>query len=551
MKLLKIKKISKQNTKNTKNQELSSILMEQITFKKTFSFSLNPNIHYVFGVYFILILDSLTKVEIQLRKNQNISNCYINFAQITAYLLFIPFTLFFEIFFRRNKKERFYKYHDLFYSIISLVITVSLYEERLWNLEANQKKFMIEGIKLMIIQIIWLANFIEVGFLIFSELLMTLYLILRNYDEISENIIIFILISCLFLLQIIRKKNSLGFLKYKDVLNNMKKKNITTFLEENDLEPADFNYLFENLLNQSSDGFVLYDNKMDMIFNNKAILDLFPDFKADLKNEVLSIKITDLDEELQKLVELSHSKKTKLLDLNNILLLKQNSNILDTITLDDENEGQINLKKILELVNRNMVFISSAPSNKLIKEKDYNFGFKTMKPTKNDPSNLCSGGLSVFSYKMKKLYLVCFKKEMVTNKILDNFNKVIDHISNEITNSLNCLIIMLQMLQSSIIIPKKLIVEFVNPALISTKFLINLKNEMSDIGDILRGKIVTNFREFNLQTLVLEIISLFTFQCESKGIDLCLKYDDRIATNIKSDPRFINQILTTLISFLL
>ena len=139
---------------------------------------------------------------------------------------------------------------------------------------------------------------------------------------------------------------------------------------------------------------------------------------------------------------------------------------------------------------------------------------------------------------------------MLANKILDNFQKVIDYISIELTNALNTTMILLQMLQTSNEMPKKLTFDYVDPAMTSMKFLINLKNEMGNIGDMLRGKIVKNLIEFNLKELAMEVLGMFSFQCESKSINLSLKYDERIPKVIKSDPRIIGQILTTLISML-
>lgn len=231
---------------------------------------------------------------------------------------------------------------------------------------------------------------------------------------------------------------------------------------------------------------------------------------------------------------------------------KRNSQILDTVSLEEEIiPGPTLMKTALEALNMKDFIENSTHTTakqKLLKIKEFSFGFRTKKINSNDPSNMFKGEVAVFGYKYRKLFLVCFKKEMVVNKILDNFNKIIDYVSQELSNSLNCILLMLQMLQSSSLLHHKLLSEFVNPAFICSKFLTHLKNELSDICDIFQDKIQLVIKEFNLKDLALEIMNMFHFHCESKGITITLKYDERIPHIIKSDPRFIGQILTSLIS---
>lgn len=545
----------------SKHRETLTSFFESLSTKRGFFSFLNPNIKYTYAIYFLLIVDCLTKFSVDFRsKGASDSKDYLfHLIQISLNLTIILINTLFELFFRHRKSRNFNKINDYFYFLISVLISANLLEERLKTLdEANN--YFLEGCKLIMIQWIWNNNFLDIRFVYVSFSCNIIYFIGRMYWDLTENTVAILLITLLFFLHTHKKKTNKKptgkETKYKNFLTNnpSTKKKITTFFEEHEMGYDDFLYLFENLLDQSSDGFILFDHKMDSIFNNKALFSLFPSFKENnFKKEVLTMEINNVDEKLQAILNETQKKHKKLMDLNEILTLhpKKDSQILNSISLDEDNEAQgqpLLMQKALETLNNKDFPDIPVMSHKLMKIQEYSFGFRTDKITSSDPSNLVKGELAVFSYKMRKLFLICFKKEMVANKILDNFNKVIDYISGELANSLNCIIIMLQMMQSSTILHKKLLSEFVNPALVCSKFLTQLKNELGDMCDILRGKVHIILKDFNLKELALEILNMFAFHCESKEIKLSLKYDNRIPTIIKSDPRFITQILTTLIS---
>jgi len=543
---MKTKKNSKSNSSSPQRKTISSVVERKLIGGG----SINPNIYYLIALYFILILDSITKLEIEIRNALNHQGYLVYIVQISVYSSLMFFSGLLEICYK-SKNLQFSSYvNDGFYFFSSLIVSICILEEILASSQLNNA-ILIEGCKITIIQFILMPNFTNEKPILFTYIMNIIYIVARLHQSITENIIIYFALFSLLAIQIIKRKVLTGSGKfYRDNRNSMRK-NITTYMEENEFESSDFNYLFENLLNNASDGFILFDNQMEIIFHNQAITKLFPEMSSDLKNGLLSLRLQDLDADLLKALEVNRPKTKKLLDLQNIFQLKLNSNVLSSISSYEEGTSsprQINLKIILEVLNLNRFSTFRASLSKLTKVKDYKFGFKTSNYNENNPYNLCVGGVSVFCYRSKKIFLICFKKEMLANKILDNFNKVIDYISVELTSSLNTSLIMLQMLQTSTIIPKKLINDFVNPALTSTKFLINLKNEMANICGLLKGKIVKNLIEFNLKDLAMEVLSMFNFQCESKEIQLSLKYDERIPKIITSDPRLITQILTTLIS---
>lgn len=507
------------------------------------------NFYSTIALYVFLIFDSLIKMEIEMRKGINQDKYLFYVIQLSLYSSLLIFFLGLEICFKNRKTT---VLNDTFFFLSSIIVSVSILEERIANAQMNET-IIHEGCKITLIQFLWIPNFQSEKSFLFANFANLIYLVARIQHYLTENVISLFAFSAIFAFQIIKIKPSM-LSKGKFIRdNNNTRKNMTTFIEENELESADFNYLFENLLNHASDGFILFDDRMEIIFHNRSILNLFPDLTEDLKNGLLSLKLNNFDNALQKLLDDSRPKSKKPMDLQNIFQLKVGSNILSSMSSYDEmkpNPQNITLLDILGLLNMSRYSTFRQSLNKLIKVKDYGFGFKTSNYNENNPYNMCVGGLSVFCYRSRKIYLVCFKKEMLANKILDNFQKVIDYISIELTNALNTTMILLQMLQTSNEMPKKLTFEYVDPAMTSMKFLINLKNEMANIGDMLRGKIVKNLIEFNLKELAMEVLGMFSFQCDSKSINLSLKYDERIPKVIKSDPRIIGQILTTLISML-
>lgn len=131
------------------------------------------------------------------------------------------------------------------------------------------------------------------------------------------------------------------------------------------------------------------------------------------------------------------------------------------------------------------------------------------------------------------------------NEIIQSYSKAISFVSHEFRTPLNCIINMLQALQQNL--ESHLINYFIVPSLISSKFLLNLVNDLLDIAQMEAGKFKLFFVEFNLPALLDDTLQIISFQSTNRKIELELKIDDDI-NMIKSDPNRIRQIITNLLS---
>lgn len=131
------------------------------------------------------------------------------------------------------------------------------------------------------------------------------------------------------------------------------------------------------------------------------------------------------------------------------------------------------------------------------------------------------------------------------NGIIQSYSKAISFVSHEFRTPLNCIINMLQAIQHSL--ENELISNFIIPSLISSKFLLNLVNDLLDIAQLEAGKFKLIFLEFNLSALLEDTLQIISFQAINRKIELELEIDDDIVM-AKSDPNRIRQIITNLLS---
>lgn len=133
------------------------------------------------------------------------------------------------------------------------------------------------------------------------------------------------------------------------------------------------------------------------------------------------------------------------------------------------------------------------------------------------------------------------------NEMIQRYAKTISFVSHEFRTPLNCIINMLQAMQH--IVDNELISNFIVPSLISSKFLLNLVNDLLDIAQLDAGKFKLVFLEFNLSALLEDTLQIISFQAINRKIELELKIDKEIIM-IKSDPNRVRQIITNLLSII-
>ncbi len=82
----------------------------------------------------------------------------------------------------------------------------------------------------------------------------------------------------------------------------------------------------------------------------------------------------------------------------------------------------------------------------------------------------------------------------------------------------------------------------------SAESLLGIINDILDFSKIEAGRFELDVLDFNLSTLIIEIIEVFSFRAQEKGIDLALDLDPEIPVSLRGDPERIRQILNNLIS---
>lgn len=157
----------------------------------------------------------------------------------------------------------------------------------------------------------------------------------------------------------------------------------------------------------------------------------------------------------------------------------------------------------------------------------------------------------LFIQKLEQDVLFIFKSNPTCNFIeektiiIENYSKTISYVSHEFRTPLNCIINMLQSLQNNL--DRTLINSFIVPSLISSKFLLNLVNDLLDGAQMEAGKFKLVLSDFNLRAILDDSLQLFSFQARSREIDLKLLMNEGIEI-VMSDSNRLRQIIINLLS---
>lgn len=162
----------------------------------------------------------------------------------------------------------------------------------------------------------------------------------------------------------------------------------------------------------------------------------------------------------------------------------------------------------------------------------------------------------IYIWKKKKAIFIKIKQDPYFNEALNlkslvqNYSKTISYIAHELRNPLNC-ILNLELIDNSEKSSFDILnAEYIDPAIISSKLMLNLVNGLLDIAQIEADTFKLVIVEFNLKTLLEELIKVMKIQAKSRGIEIKLIFDQQIK-RIKSDPNRIRQIIINLLSKLI
>ena len=210
--------------------------------------------------------------------------------------------------------------------------------------------------------------------------------------------------------------------------------------------------------------------------------------------------------------------------------------------------------------------ISDLSSNIVSNENTSNFqDFILYMRKKEDQKYFCSASLFfrdeeesrvVFFWKIKSKIMFQIKqdlffKEAVRLKTLcQNYNKFTYYIVHKLRNFLNC-IVNLELLESSNnFSPEVVSQEFIMPAVLSSKLILNSSNDLLDITQIEADNFKLNNVEFDLCSLLEEIAEIMMLQVRRRKLKLNINFDCSLKI-IKNDRNRIRQIIINLLSCLL
>ncbi|CAD8213959.1 unnamed protein product [Paramecium octaurelia] len=119
--------------------------------------------------------------------------------------------------------------------------------------------------------------------------------------------------------------------------------------------------------------------------------------------------------------------------------------------------------------------------------------------------------------------------------------------SHEYNTSLNYILALAQVAECHEDVPQNVQEQFFKPILVNGKVMHSMVLDMMDYNSILGKTFSLQVGVFNIQELILEVISLFKDQISKKNLEIKIEFNSKI-TQILSDRNRIKQILINLVS---
>ena len=180
---------------------------------------------------------------------------------------------------------------------------------------------------------------------------------------------------------------------------------------------------------------------------------------------------------------------------------------------------------------------------------------------KNEKILFCIGKIDVLQNKNEVMYIMKKKKKILIKikrdkafeealnlrTLTKNYAKTIYYIAHELRNPLNC-VLNLELIDSNEKYSfETLSTEFLQPAIISSKVMLNLVSGLLDFAQIEANTFKLLLSKFDIRNLSEEILQIYKIQTKNRGLIMELDVDPDIK-RIISDPNRIKQILINLIS---
>ena len=160
-----------------------------------------------------------------------------------------------------------------------------------------------------------------------------------------------------------------------------------------------------------------------------------------------------------------------------------------------------------------------------------------------------SSYLYVYRYYDKKSMFFAIIMESARDDLsnmVQNQSRILSFVSHEFRTPLNCITGMLQCMEDNV--PHAVYEQFIEPALSSSKYLMNMLQDILDMTQIKAGKFRLNNIEFELTLFLRDIFTLFQIQSKTKKIKLSFQIDPSVPKFISTDPNRLKQVVINLVS---
>lgn len=129
-----------------------------------------------------------------------------------------------------------------------------------------------------------------------------------------------------------------------------------------------------------------------------------------------------------------------------------------------------------------------------------------------------------FTIKIKKD--ICFNELLQARQLNKGYSKAISFVAHEFRTPLNCIISMMQSLDQQI--DPQLSDNFIMPANISSKFLLNMVNDLLDIAQIEAETFKLMNTDFDLSFLLKDTLQIVFYQANKRGVVLKMNMENKL-----------------------
>lgn len=423
----------------------------------------------------------------------------------------------------------------------SLILIAFLeFEFIIFQNDSSLSRFVDIGIKIALIQILFFSKFLTISMKILDLFLGITYIFTRLWIKYEFEIFDMLFISYLFAWFLL----SFVLMMFKS--SNPTKKKTIQILNNDDISYV-LNDLDESILIISSEKVFLCNDQMKNLLNIT-----YPNTENIFKSFLFQSGGMLMQESFSPLNSLSKSSPKngpnnltksvyfssftdykKELNLEEMFLKPLYFNYFTILVYIPSKKSYYNLQiKNLGSQSRQ----SNLDKNIKIVTKKRNSKFYNLK---NRESHDCSDYFSVV------LYPAYDHKIRSIETALENQNKMLSYVSHDFRTPLNCISSSLQILMDNV--NDKYKGMCIEPAISSTKFLLNMVNDILDIAQIKEGRFRIVDTKFNLLILLKEVVNLFKIPAEAHNIILNVDFQKGLPEIMSNDPNRIRQILTNLI----